>query len=400
MDLGPRLKAAYPKALATLIRLLGDFTAAEDALQDAVTRALEVWPDQGVPGEAAAWLVTTARRRHIDLLRHDRIEERHRRLVSENGAGDPAEATLFGDDMLRLVFTCCHPALAREAQTALTLRALGGLTVDEIARAFLVPSATIEQRITRAKRKIRDARIPYEIPERAEVEERQAAVLEVVYLIFNEGYLSTTGPELSRPDLSREAIRLARVLNRLLPAQAEAIGLLALMLLHDARRPARIGADGAFVPLDQQDRSLWITGMIAEGRALLDKIRAHENPGPYQIQAAIAAVHTSSPGETNWRKVARLYERLEMLQPNPVVRLNRAVAVSKAEGPEAGLSLLADLEASEPMQRYPYYHAARAALLADLGRVEEAASAYREALASTTNPVEQEHLRRKLRDLG
>ena len=404
MDLAERLKAAYPKALATLIRLLGDFDAAEDALQDAAERALEVWPRTAVPDEPAAWLVTTARRRHIDVIRHRRLQERYadseRHLAAELEMVEP-DLRPFDDDMTRLVFTCCHPAFGRDAQTALTLRSVAGLTVEEIARAFVVPPSTIEQRITRAKRKIREARIPYEVPEKADLDARRSIVLDVVYLIFNEGYLSTAGPDLVRSDLCHEGIRLGRALCRMFPSAPDVMGLLALMLLQDARRPARVDASGAFVSLADQDRALWNAAMIAEGCALVDKAALHGAADAFQIQAAIAAVHATARDaqSTDWRKIVALYDALAELQPTAVVRLNRAAAVSKADGAAAGLVLLDELGTSPAMERYPYYHALRGALLAEVGCVDEARSAYRAALRRTSNPVEQADLEKRLAGL-
>jgi RNA polymerase sigma-70 factor (ECF subfamily) len=303
--------------------------------------------------------------------------------------------------MMRLVFTCCHPALATESRVALTLRAVAGLTLDEIARAFLVPPRTIEQRIVRARRKIREAGIPYAIPGVEELPARRATVMAVVYLVFNEGYAALAGPELVRVDLCTEAIRLGRELARLFRADPEVMGLLALMLLQHARHRARSDGCGGFVPLDLQDRSVWDAGMIAEGRALVEKALRHARPGRYQLQAAIAALHceAAAPADTDWPQIVQLYETLEAIQPSPVVRLNRAVAVWKARGAEAGLELLDHLRDSPAMRRYPYYHAARAALCAELSRREEARASYREALRHTKHPAERAHLEKKLAEL-
>jgi RNA polymerase sigma-70 factor (ECF subfamily) len=400
------LKAAHARALATLIRLLGGFEAAEDALQDAVTRALEVWPSRGVPDHAAAWLVTTARRRHIDVIRRRRLEARYAEphtQAAENHWGPEQQMgrALYDDDMMRLIFTCCHPALGMDARVALTLRAVAGLTVEEIARAFLVPPRTIEQRIVRARRKIHQAGIPYEIPGAEDLPARRTTVMAVVYLVFNEGYTALAGPDLVRTDLCTEAIRLGRELVRLFRSDTEVMGLLALMLLQHARHRARADGAGAFVSLDRQDRGLWDAGMIAEGRALVEKALRHGRPGPYQVQAAIAALHCAAEAsaDTDWAQIVQLYETLDAMQPSPVVHLNRAVAVWKAHGAAAGLALLDDVRDSPAMQRYPYYHAARAALCAELSRLDEARSGYREALRHTRHPAERAHLKKKLADL-
>jgi RNA polymerase sigma-70 factor (ECF subfamily) len=401
------LKAAHPRALAALIRLLGGFEAAEDALHDAVTRALEVWPVRGVPDHPAAWLVTTARRRHIDLVRRRHLEERyaegqpHATIDDESGPERQMGRRLYDDDMMRLIFTCCHPALGMDARVALTLRAIAGLTVEEIARAFLVPPRTIEQRIVRARRKIRQAGIPYEIPGADDLPARRTTVMAVVYLVFNEGYAALAGPALVRVDLCTEAIRLGRELVRLFRSDTEVMGLLALMLLQHARHRARTDGGGGFVSLDRQDRSLWDAGMITEGRALVEKALRHGRPGPYQVQAAIAALHceAAASAETDWPQIVQLYETLEVMQPSPVVHLNRAVAVWKAHGAAAGLALLDDVRDAPAMQRYPYYHAARAALCAELSRLDEARSGYREALRHTRHPAERAHLKKKLTEL-
>ena len=402
------------RAVATLIRVLGDFDLAEEAVQDAYARALEVWPVQGVPANPGAWITTTARNRAIDRIRRRRrlVEKtealRHGTPVAAGLAGDATSADTEGpptdgiDDRLRLIFTCCHPALAPEARVALTLRTLGGLSTSEIARAFLVPEVTLAQRLVRAKRKIKEAGIPYRVPPPEVMPERLDAVLRVLYLIFNEGYGAAAGETLVRRELCSEAIRLGRVLVGLMPDEAEAIGLLALMLLHDARKDARVGPGGELVLLDDQDRSRWDRTEIEEGIALLDRALRMGRPGAYQVQAAIAAVHDEArtPDQTDWAEVAGLYGRLASLQPSPVVELNRAVAVAMAIGPEAGLERLEALAGEPRLADYPYFHAARADLRRRVGDVDGAIGAYRRALELTGNTVERAFLAGRLRDLG
>jgi RNA polymerase sigma-70 factor (ECF subfamily) len=399
------------RAVATLIRVLGDFDLAEEAVQDAFARALEVWPVQGVPRNPGAWITTTARNAAIDRIRRaKRLVEKTEQL-GRDAAVDSTTGGAWGeemtqtdgiDDRLRLIFTCCHPALAPEAQVALTLRTLGGLTTPEIARAFLVPEVTLAQRLVRAKRKIRDARIPYRVPPVDVLPERLDAVLRVLYLIFNEGYSATGGDALARRELSGEAIRLARIVAELMPDEPEALGLLALMLLHDARREARTGPGGELVLLEDQDRSRWNRAAIDEGQALLDRALRLSRTGPYQVQAAIAALHDGSarPADTDWRQIAALYARLAQLAPSPVVELNRAVAIAMADGFEAGLRRLDGLGAEEQLAGYPYYHSARADLLRRLGRSDEAIAAYRLALGLTTNDVERSFLEKRIVELG
>jgi RNA polymerase sigma-70 factor, ECF subfamily len=387
----------YGRCVATLIRFLGDIDAAEEAVQDAFTVAAARWPSEGLPPNPGAWIVTTARNRAIDRLRRESIrDERHAQahhLYGADAAGDtpPLEDTV-PDDRLRLIFTCCHPALNQPAQVALTLRLLGGLETPEIARAFLVPEATMAQRIVRAKRKIRDTRIPYRVPAETELPGRLTPVLAVVYLIFNEGYATTAG-SLLRLDLCAEAIRLARVLAELMPGEPEAQGLLALLLLLHARSAARVTADGSLIRLADQDRRLWDLDLIAEGQAITLACVRHGRPGPYQLQAAISAVHSvaGSFESTDWGAVLTLYDQLYAVAPTPVVALNRAVALAEVRGPAAGLAAVDELRSSG-VDSYYLFHAARADLLRRLGRDDEAAAAYAAARALTANPVEQAFL--------
>jgi RNA polymerase sigma-70 factor (ECF subfamily) len=393
--------------MATLIRVLGDFDLAEEAVQEAFTRAVEAWPRDGVPRNPGAWITATARNAAIDRLRRSRrlvekTAELGRLAVLDAGPAAPRgreeDATDGIDDRLRLIFTCCHPALAPDARVALTLRTLGGLSTPEIARAFLVPEVTLAQRIVRAKKKIRDARIPYRVPPPDLFPERLEAVLRVLYLIFNEGYAATAGDVLVRRELAGEAIRLARMLAELMPGEPEAGGLLALLLLQDARRDARIGPAGELVLLEDQDRGRWDRAEIAEGVAILDRAIAAGRSGPYQVQAAIAALHDDAgeAGATDWPQIAALYGRLAELDPTPVVELNRAVAVSFAEGPAVGLALLDELDHEGRLAGYPYFHAARADLLRRLGRWAAAAESYRVAWRTTTNEVERAFLARRI----
>ncbi len=393
--------------LATLIRVFGDFDLAEEAMQDAFAEALSHWPRDGVPNNPAAWITTAARRRGIDRIRRrktriDKQDEVAYHIPTQEEPAVPEDFHPLDDDPLRLIFTCCHPALKLDAQVALTLRTLGGLTTPEIARAFLCPEPTLAQRIVRAKKKIQAANIPYRVPPPELLAGRLPAVLAVVYLIFNEGYAATAGDALIRRELCAEAIRLARTLSSLMPQEPETLGLLALLLLQDSRRDARVGPRGELITLEEQDRSLWHGAQITEGVAALERAMVLRKAGPYQVQAAIAACHALAPSsqKTDWRQIALLYRRLEQMQPSPVITLNRAVAVAMADGCEAGLALIDDLHSDGRLDGYHLLHAARADLLRRLERREPAAEAYRRALELVSNQAERDYLQRRLRECG
>jgi RNA polymerase sigma-70 factor, ECF subfamily len=400
--IGRVFREEHGRVVAGLVRLLGNIDLAEESVQDAFVVATERWPETGLPPNPGAWITVTARNRALDRLRRESTRaHREQRATMTDGLDDPFDEDAFDasaieDDRLRLIFTCCHPSLAADAQVALTLRLLGGLHAAEIARAYLVPEATMRQRITRAKRKIAANNVPYRVPEAVELPQRLAAVLAVIYLVFNEGYIATTGDGLVREDLCLEAIRLGRILAALMPDEPEVIGLLALMLLTEARRSARV-ADGELVPLRDQNRQLWDRSLIAEGHDLVRACLRRNSPGPFQIQAAINAVHTdaTSAADTDWHQVVQLYDQLMQIAPSPVVAMNRAIAVAELDGPDVGLAALEGLALGE----YQPYHSTRADLLRRAGRLADATAEYTKAIAITTNESERRFLEHRLAEL-
>lgn len=405
-QIGLTIKAARPAALASLIRILGDFNLAEESVQEATFRALKNWPDKGIPDNAVAWLVSTARRYATDLIRHQNMSERHQQVLGisqeiTNLNDDEVENMHLPDDQLRLIFTCCHPALSHEAQVALTLKTIASLSNEEISRAFLLSPKTIEQRLTRAKRKIKQANIPYQVPQPHQLTERLTSVMSVIYLIYNQAYTNACGDELIDKQLAESAIYLTRMLNRLQRNNAEVQGLLALLLLQHSRTSARTSEQGLPVPLEQQDKSLWNLNLINEAQVLIEKSLRHNNPGEYTLQAAISALHCQArqAEDTDWKQIVLLYDLLLALNDNPVIHLNRAVAVARSQNAQTGLQLIEALKQYKGLSEFQYYHSTRANLLEETGAINEALEAYKQALTLCKNSAETLFLQNKIDSL-